>query len=171
MVTGITLDIAATLHALGQVSLQAGDLKQAKQHLDESLRMKRSLHRGQGSPLTLLCDTECTGPSEPGRLEISSKQSSKLPRMSPEANGALLACSDRDHPSIAATLRALGQVRSAGWRLSKCKQSQHLDESLRMQAVPCMVTGITLLRCCDTACTGPSESAGWRSQASNAALG
>ena len=43
-------DIAAILDALGQVSLEAGDLNQAMQHLDESLRMKRSLHRGQGSP-------------------------------------------------------------------------------------------------------------------------
>ena len=38
------------LDALGQVSLQAGDLKQAKQHLDESLRMERSLHGDKDHP-------------------------------------------------------------------------------------------------------------------------
>ena len=43
-------DIAATLHDLGRVNLQAGDYDQAKQQLEESLRMKRSLHGGQGSP-------------------------------------------------------------------------------------------------------------------------
>ena len=36
-------DIAAILHALGNLSLQTGDLEKAKQYLDESLRMKRSL--------------------------------------------------------------------------------------------------------------------------------
>ena len=37
-------DTAATLHELGLVSRQAGDLAQAKQRLEESLRMNRSLH-------------------------------------------------------------------------------------------------------------------------------
>lgn len=40
-------DIAAILHQLGVVSGQAGDLEQAKQQLEESLRMKRSLHAGR----------------------------------------------------------------------------------------------------------------------------
>jgi tetratricopeptide (TPR) repeat protein len=37
-------DIAETLHWLGVVSSQAGDLTRAKQLLEESLQMERSLH-------------------------------------------------------------------------------------------------------------------------------
>ena len=43
-------DIAVTLHELGVVSVEAGDLKGAKQHLEESLRMKRSLHGDKDHP-------------------------------------------------------------------------------------------------------------------------
>ena len=42
--------IASTLHALGSLSQQAGDLKQAKQYFDESLRMKRSLQGDRDHP-------------------------------------------------------------------------------------------------------------------------
>ena len=38
-------DIAATLHELGLLSRQAGDLAVAKQHLEESLRMERAAWR------------------------------------------------------------------------------------------------------------------------------
>ena len=43
-------DIAATLHELGLVSRRAGDLKGAKQQLEESLRMNRSLHGDKDHP-------------------------------------------------------------------------------------------------------------------------
>ena len=42
--------IAATLHALGQLSRQAGNLAAAKQHLEKSLRMKRSVHETEITP-------------------------------------------------------------------------------------------------------------------------
>ena len=41
---------AATLHELGVVSRRAGDLKGAKQQLEESLRMERSLHGDKDHP-------------------------------------------------------------------------------------------------------------------------
>jgi hypothetical protein len=43
-------EVAATLHELGQVGRDAGDLPEAKQHLEESLRMKRSLHGDRDHP-------------------------------------------------------------------------------------------------------------------------
>ena len=52
-------EIALTLHALGNVSLRVGDLEQAKQHFDESLRMKRSLYGGMDHP-DIARDTACT---------------------------------------------------------------------------------------------------------------
>jgi tetratricopeptide (TPR) repeat protein len=43
-------DIAVTLHELGRESQAAGDLPEAKQYLEESLRMKRSLHGDRDHP-------------------------------------------------------------------------------------------------------------------------
>ena len=42
--------IAATLHELGAVSQAAGDLPEAKQHLEESLQMERSLYGDRDHP-------------------------------------------------------------------------------------------------------------------------
>ena len=42
--------IALTLHALAEVSQQAGDLKQAKQFFHESLQMQRALHGDRDHP-------------------------------------------------------------------------------------------------------------------------
>jgi hypothetical protein len=42
--------IAATLHELGRVSQAAGDLPEAKQHLEKSLRMQHSLHGDRDHP-------------------------------------------------------------------------------------------------------------------------
>ena len=67
--------IATTLHALGGVSLAAGDLPEAKQYLEESLRMKCSLHGDRDHPGIAATLHELCGVSLK-LLEILQKQSS-----------------------------------------------------------------------------------------------
>ena len=74
METRIIQSIAGTLHELGVVSREAGDLKGAKQQLEESLRMKRSLHGDKDHPDIAVTLHELGIVS--ARLEISREQSS-----------------------------------------------------------------------------------------------
>ena len=85
---------------LGQVSRQAGDLQQAKQHFDESLRMARSLHGDRDHP-GIAATLHALGQV---RRQAGDLQQAKQHFDERSLHG------DRDHPGIAATLHALGQV-------------------------------------------------------------
>ena len=100
---------------------------QAKQHLDESLRMERSLSCVTGITLTLLRYWTALGKVLSGRMEISSKLSSKLPSAVQCSNVSVILAPCRDHPDIAAILDCTGQVSLQAGDLKQAKQ--HLDES------------------------------------------
>ena len=85
------------------MSLQAGDLKQAKQHLDESLRMKRSLHGDRDHPdIAAILHALGQVSLQAGDLKQAKQHLDESLRMKRSLHG------DRDHPDIAATLHALG---------------------------------------------------------------
>ena len=102
--------IAATLHELGAVSRKAGDLKQAKQHYDESLRMKRSLHGDRDHPdIAAMLHSLGFVSGQAGDLKQAKQHYDESLRMERSLYG------DRDHPGIAATLHELG-TEPTGWR-------------------------------------------------------
>ena len=116
--------IAAALHALGVVSRQDGDLKGAKQQLEESLRMKRSLH-GDKDHLEIAVTLHELGvvSCQAGDLKGAKQQLEESLRMKRSLHG------DKDHLEIAVTLHALGVVscrmaisreQSSSWR-SPCE--------------------------------------------------
>eukprot|EP00435_Cladocopium_sp_Y103_P023498 s2029_g5.t1 len=119
-------DIAATLHALGKCSQKAGDLKKAKQHFDESLRMKRSLHGDRHHP-------NCAATLH--ALGILSQQAGHLKKAKWYFDECLRAKNssyvERDHPCIAATLHALGDLSRQTGDLKRAKE--YLDVSLQMK--------------------------------------
>ena len=124
-------NIAATLHQLGVVSGQAGDLEKAKEQLEESLRMNRSLHGDNDHPGIAVTLHELGGVStRAGDLEQAKRQLEESLRIACSLDGnrdrrdiaaAILhvlgeikahSNRDRDHPGIAvspATARAFGQ--------------------------------------------------------------
>lgn len=118
-------DIAATLHRLGNLSQQAGDLNQAKQYFDETLRMKRSLH-GDGDHREIALTLHELGSLslETGDLKQAKQYLEESLRMNRSLHG------DRDHPDIATTLHALGSLSRQAGDLKQAKQ--YMEESLRM---------------------------------------
>ena len=87
------------------MSQQAGDLKQAKQHLDDSLRMNRSLHGNRNHPgvaVTLHALGQVS--QQAGDLKQAKLHLDESLRMKRSLHG------DRDHPGVAVTLHALGEV-------------------------------------------------------------
>ena len=106
------------------MSRKAGDLKQAKQHYDESLRMARSLHGDRDHPdIAATLHQRGIVSHQAGDLKQAKQHYDESLRMKRSLYG------DRDHPGIAATLHALGTVSPAGWR------SQASDFSTMMS--PC----------------------------------
>ena len=100
--------IAATLHALGNLSRQAGDLKQAKQYFDESLRMERSLHGDRDHP-DIASTLHALGnlSQQAGDLTQAKQYFDESLRMKRSLQG------DRDHPEISATeVQDLKQAKS-----------------------------------------------------------
>ena len=68
--------VGATLHALGELSQETGELEKAKQYLEESLRIKRALygdrdHPGVGATLHALGElSQETGELEKGKAVL-----------------------------------------------------------------------------------------------------
>ena len=95
----------------------AGDLAMAKQHLWESLRMKRSLHgdRDHSDIAATLHE-----------LGLLSRQAGDLPLAKQHLEESLrMKCSlhwYKDHPNIAATLYALGGLGRQAWDVPLAKQ-------------------------------------------------
>ena len=111
METRIIQSIAGTLHELGVVSRRLEISIQAKQQLEESLRMKRSLHGDKDHPdiaatLHALGVVSC----QAGDLKGAKQQLEESLRMKRSLHG------DKDHPDIAATLHELGSGECQGWR-------------------------------------------------------
>ena len=121
-------DIAATLHALGDWSRHAGDLTQAKQYFDESLRMYRSLHGDRDHPDALGIAATLNALGNLSRHAGDLKQAKKYFNESLRMNRSLHG--DRDHPDIAATLHALGDLSRRAGDLKQAKK--YLEETLRM---------------------------------------
>ena len=118
--------IAFLLHALGNLSQQAGDLKQAKQYFDESLRMKRSLHADRDHPgIAATLHELGTLNEQAGDLKQAKQYLDESLRMKRSLHG------DRDHPGIAAILHTLGNLSQQAGDLKQAKQ--YFDESLRMK--------------------------------------
>ena len=119
-------DIAATLHALGNLSRHAGDLKQSEQYCRVSLRMKRSLYRHGDHPEIAVTLNELGNLSwQAGDLKLAKEYYDESLQMKRSWHG------DGDHPEIAVTLHALGNL---SWRAGHLKRGkQYCDESLRMK--------------------------------------
>eukprot|EP00435_Cladocopium_sp_Y103_P071965 s57_g38.t2 len=103
--SGKNVRTPAVLNQLGNVTAQTGDLKQATEYLQESLRMKRSLHGHGGSPgmaVTLHALGHVT--AQTGDLKNAMEYLQESLRMRRSLHG------DDDHPGIAATLNQLGHV-------------------------------------------------------------
>ena len=110
-------DIAATVHALGLLSREAGDLIHAKLRLEESLRMKRSFHGDRDHPDIAATLHELGLVSrQAGDLYHAELQLEVSLRMKRSFHG------DRDHPDIAATLHELGLVSRQAGDLTQAKQ-------------------------------------------------
>ena len=153
-------DIAATLHRLGNLSQQAGDLNQAKQYFDETLRMKRSLH-GDGDHREIALTLHELGSLslETGDLKQAKQYLEESLRMNRSLHGMI-----RD---VTATLHALGNLSRRAGDLKQAKT--YFDECLRMGPLLTWRQGSPWDRC-DAACAGQLESEGWRSQSSEAVL-
>eukprot|EP00438_Fugacium_kawagutii_P032305 Skav208263 [mRNA] locus=scaffold188:116403:118259:+ [translate_table: standard] len=116
-------DIASTLHELGVVSRQAGDLEQAKLQLGKSLRMRRSARDSQGG-----CDGDMADTLH--ELSIVSRQAGDLQQAEKQL-GEWGWDRAPDDPDFAAILHELGIVSCLAGDLEEAKQL--LEESLEMK--------------------------------------
>ena len=104
-------EIAATLHALGMVSRQDGDLKGAKQQLEESLRMKRSLHGDKDHP-SIAATLHALGMvrRQDGDLKGAKQQLEESLRMKRSLHG------DKDDSRHCCGTSCIRRGESPGWR-------------------------------------------------------
>ena len=95
-----TFDVGATLHALGELSLETGDFKEAKLYLEESLKVKRARYRDGDHPgVTATLNTLGQLSQETGDLEDAKQHLEESLRINRAIHG------DTDHPGTAATLQ------------------------------------------------------------------
>ena len=118
---------AATLHELGSVTAQTGDLKEALRYLKEDLRMKQSLHGDGDNPVI------ATTLHELGKVTV---QTGDLKRRLRYLTWEMqLLHRNGNHPGIATTLHELGKVTAQTGDLKEALR--YLKESLRMkQSLP-----------------------------------
>ena len=117
---------AEILRALSQVSRDAGNLKQAKRWLDESLQIEFSFHGDKDHPGTAstLCELGRLS-LKAGNLQQAKQQLEESLRMQRSSRG------DRNHPDTAAALRALGELSEKAGNHNQA--IQYLEESLQME--------------------------------------
>ena len=114
------------LYEVGRVNRQAGDLEQAKMHLEESLRMERSLHgHAEHCDVAFLLYEVGRVNWQAGDLEQAKMHLEESLRM----HRSLYRW--KDNPGTAATLHALGLLCRQTGDLMRAKQQ--LQESLRIQ--------------------------------------
>ena len=115
-------DLAKILRRLGELSMRAGDLEEATQHLEEALQiMNLALkHPDVGATLHALGKLRL----QTGELEKAKQYLEESLRIDCVLHG------DRDHPDVGAALHALGMLSRQTGELEKAKQ--YLEESLRI---------------------------------------
>ena len=117
-------EIAAKHHELGVFSREAGYLNEARQHLEESLRMNRSFHEHKDHPDVAVTLHELGVLSrQAGDLNQGKQYLEESLRMKKSWHG------DK-HPEVAATHHTLGELSRQAGDLKQAKQ--HLEESLQM---------------------------------------
>ena len=126
--------IAATLLQLGWLNMQTGDLKQARQQLEEALRMYRSGHQNEDHPDIANAEKELGVLSEKLRnLGCDAAQAQDLWQAEQYFQESLQICrslrGDQAHSEMALTLHELGRMFMQTRDLLRA--SQYLQQSLR----------------------------------------
>ena len=127
--------VAETFDTLGPLSKHAGDLQQAKQHLEESLRMSRNLNGGKDDPdIAETLHSLGSLNRKAGNFQQAKQNLEESLRMSRALYG------DQDHPSIATRLFEKGLL-SKHTDVASTEVSLAMGSSEKLQRCCLALTG------------------------------